>query len=152
MFKCFKKMLRLDFRKPFRAWHSALSEIFLRMQLKFQLRDQKFQQCTIFILYVSHVFWNPYPSLVLGAFHTTDLDVSMLSTRNNLYTFKVICQYNNVAPRAICLKEIGQKQKNIDRYAIIIEKQNKTLENNVLNKLTFIFHSSFKEHKYILLH
>lgn len=47
---------------------------------------------------------NPYPALSLGALHTTDLNVSMFSTRNNLYTFKVICQNNNVTTRTICLK------------------------------------------------
>lgn len=61
------------------------------------------------------MYENSYPALSLGALHTTDLDVSVFSTGNDLHTFKVICQNDNVTTRAICLKcFLEEIQLNID--------------------------------------
>lgn len=53
--------------------------------------------------------------MLVRTLHTADLDVSMLSTRNDLHTFKVICQNNNITARSICLK---RKVLHYVRYVI----------------------------------
>ena len=42
--------------------------------------------------------------MLVRTLHTADLDVSMLSTRDDLHTFKVTCQNNNITAWSIRLK------------------------------------------------
>jgi len=51
-----------------------------------------------------NIVWS-YPAKLLRALHTANLDVSILSSRNNLNTLKITCEDHDITARAICLKK-----------------------------------------------